>query len=170
VSSAGAALVAIGFYMASRPSIYVASSFWTSSPTWFAIRVGILMVGLGAMYGASRAVSNTTARNNQGCEDTTSQPRNPLETLGRNSLFVYWIHVELVYGYASWLWRGALPLWGTAVAFAAFSWLMYGAVLWRDRLLQDTATWRRITCTSVAATVASDFSRTVRRARHEEAP
>ena len=29
--------------------------------------------------------------------------------LGRHSLFVYWIHVELVYGYASWLWRGRLP-------------------------------------------------------------
>ena len=42
----GAVLIAIGFAAAARPSIYTASSFWTSSPTWFAIRVGILMVAL----------------------------------------------------------------------------------------------------------------------------
>ena len=33
-----------------------------------------------------------------------------LERFGRRSLFVYWIHVELVYGYATW------PLRGTAAA------------------------------------------------------
>jgi len=42
----GAVLIAFGFYMSGRPSIYRASSFWTSSPTWFAIRVGILMVAV----------------------------------------------------------------------------------------------------------------------------
>jgi hypothetical protein len=31
----GAVLIAFGFYMAGRPSIYRVSSFWTSSPTWF---------------------------------------------------------------------------------------------------------------------------------------
>src|SRR4029453_8328937 len=36
----GAVLIAFGFYMSGRPSIYRVSSFWTSSPTWFAIRVG----------------------------------------------------------------------------------------------------------------------------------
>jgi hypothetical protein len=50
-------------------------------------------------------------------------------------LFVYWIHVELVYGYASWLWRGRLPLWGTGLACVAFSVLMYRAVLLRDWLV-----------------------------------
>ena len=34
----------------------------------------------------------------------------PLATLGRASLFIYWIHVELVYGYASWFWRRRLPV------------------------------------------------------------
>src|SRR5207237_310490 len=52
-----------------------------------------------------------------------------LARLGRHSLFVYWIHVELVYGYASWLWRGRLPLWGTLAAYAAFSMLVYAAVV-----------------------------------------
>ena len=52
-----------------------------------------------------------------------------LERFGRRSLFVYWIHVELVYGYATWPLRGRLPLWGVGLAYAAFTALMYGAVV-----------------------------------------
>jgi hypothetical protein len=62
-----------------------------------------------------------------------------LERLGRSSLFVYWIHVELVYGYASWLWRGRLPLWGTAIAFGLFTLLIDRAVLARDGTVES---WR----------------------------
>jgi len=118
---AGAALVALGFVTAARPSIYAASSFWTSSPTWFAIRLGVMMVALAGLYATVRL--------------THVAPRAaPFARLGRSSLFIYWIHVELVYGYASWLWRGRLPLWGTALAFATFSTLMYGVLVLRDRL------------------------------------
>ena len=63
----------------------------------------------------------------------------PIARLGRTSLFVYWIHVELVYGYASWWWRGRLPVWATLAGFAAFSVLMYGAVVLKDRA---TIAWR----------------------------
>ena len=63
----------------------------------------------------------------------------PLARLGRNSLFIYWIHVELVYGYASWGWRHRLPLWGSAIAFVLFSVLMYRAIGWRDTLVRK---WR----------------------------
>jgi uncharacterized membrane protein len=117
----GAALVAGGFYAATRPSIYQHASFWTSSPTYFAIRVGVMMVTLSVVYAAARAAAHRGIA------------LRPLERLGRSSLFVYWIHVELVYGYASWFWRGRLPLWATAIAYAAFSALMYRAVVLRDR-------------------------------------
>jgi hypothetical protein len=63
----------------------------------------------------------------------------PLARLGRSSLFIYWIHVELVYGYASWGWRHRLPLWGTAIAFILFCMLMYRAIGWRDLLVDK---WR----------------------------
>ena len=62
-----------------------------------------------------------------------------LSRMGRASLFIYWIHVELVYGYASWLWRRRLPLWGAAFGFIAFSVLMYAAIVLRDRL---AGAWR----------------------------
>jgi uncharacterized membrane protein len=125
LSITGAALIVIGFLTAAQPTIYHASadhapSFWTSSPTWYAIRVGVLMVALGAIYGLASLAErvNITLR--------------PLTLIGQHSLFVYWIHVELVYGYASRWWLGRLPLWGTAAACAVFSVLMYGAVLlWR---------------------------------------
>ena len=62
--------------------------------------------------------------------------------MGRASLFVYWIHVELVYGYASWLWRGQLPFWGAVLAFIAFSVVMYGAIGLRDWVV-ETAVRKR---------------------------
>ncbi len=127
IAVVGVALIALGFVTAARPSIYGASSFWTSSPTWFSIRVGVLMVALAFIYAGVEA-----ARRVRPAVDV-------LARIGRSSLFIYWIHVELVYGYASWLWRGRLPLWGTLTGWAAFSTLMYGAVVLRDRV---TAAWR----------------------------
>ena len=119
---AGAALVAVGFIGATRPSPYASSSFWTSSPAWFAIRLGVLMMALPAISAAANLALLA-----------------PIARLGRTSLFVYWIHVELVYGYASWWWRGRLPVWATLAGFAAFSVLMYGAVVLKDRA---TIAWR----------------------------
>ena len=130
---AGAALMAIGFVTAMRPSIYPSSSFWTSSPTWFAIRVGVVALALPAAY---VAVAASVAGFGG---EAARRVLEALARMGRNSLFVYWIHVELVYGYASWLWRGRLPLWGTLLAFGAFSTLMYAAIVLRDRV---TTAWR----------------------------
>jgi uncharacterized membrane protein len=139
IGVAGAALILLGFYTAARPAIYAASSFWTSSPTWFAIRVGILMLALSWLYGLGQLV---------GPPDPAGSPQvnglfravarswqAPLERLGRHSLFIYWIHVELVYGYSSWLWRHRLPLWGTAIAYVLFCALLYRAIGWRDRFV-----------------------------------
>ncbi len=127
----GAALIALGFVTAARPSIYSSSSFWTSSPTWFAIRLGILMVALTAIYFVEASVAALKRRGTHVAQGL-SPAIDPLAKLGRSSLFVYWIHVELVYGYASWMWRHRLPLWGTAIAYVAFCYVMYRAIGWRD--------------------------------------
>jgi uncharacterized membrane protein len=124
LAAAGSALIVLGSCAASLPTIYRSSSFWTTSPTFFVIRVGLMMAGLAAIYGLSRLT------------DRLPTVLRPLEKLGRNSLFVYWIHVELVYGYASWPIHGRLPLWGTAVAYVAFCALLYGAVLARHRVVE----------------------------------
>jgi uncharacterized membrane protein len=118
---AGLAIAGLGLITATRPSIYTASTFWTSSPTWFAIRVGIVMMTVAALGGVQ---STRTAHR-------LAPGLTVLERLGQASLFVYWIHVELVYGYASWLWRRRLPVWLTVCAFCVFSALMYATVLAR---------------------------------------
>jgi uncharacterized membrane protein len=130
---AGAVLVALGFYTAGRPSIYQTSSFWTSSPTWFAIRVGILTVSLPVIYALAALAERSGIR------------LRPLGRLGQHSLFVYWIHVELVYGYSSWLWRQRLPLWGTAIAYVLFCVLIYRAIGWRDRIVGGWRSGRGVT-------------------------
>lgn len=121
----GLFLVWLGLYTASKPSLYLASSFWTSSPTFFAIRAGLLLILLAVLYGAAEM----------------GAARVPvfgwLQTLGRNSLFIYWIHVELVYGYATWPLRGALPLWGTALAFVFFAGAMYAAIGLGHRIVEQ---------------------------------
>jgi uncharacterized membrane protein len=122
-AAVGTGLIVLGLYAASLPTIYQSSSFWTSSPTYFAIRVGVMMLALAAIYAVSAAA------------DRAHITLDPLEKLGRSSLFVYWIHVELVYGYAAWPIRHRLALWQAAAAYAIFCTLMYGAVLARDRMV-----------------------------------
>ena len=143
LTAAGVLLIAGGFLAAAQPSIYRSASFWTSSPTWFAIRVGVVMLALTAFFGVERITRQITqARNPTGLVRVlVSSWQNPLARMGRASLFIYWIHVELVYGYASWLWRGELPFWAAIVAYMAFCVLMYAAIGWRDRVV---ANWRRI--------------------------
>ena len=138
IAVVGAALIALGLYTAARPSIYAAASFWTSSPTWFAIRAGIVMLALALMYGLEQLVGSherSDTRNIGGLRALGCSWQKPLERLGQHSLFIYWIHVELVYGYSSWLWRQRLPLWGTAIGYVLFCVLMYRAIGWRDRFV-----------------------------------
>ena len=129
IGAAGVLLIAGGFYLASRPSLYADSSFWTTSPAYFAIRAGVLMTTMAVLFWAGEIVAAPVAGLRM------------LAQFGRSSLFVYWIHVELVYGYATWAIHRRLPLWGTAVAYVLFTGLMYGAVVLRDRLADRW--WRR---------------------------
>jgi uncharacterized membrane protein len=94
---AAAALVGIvGGYAASfLPSIYANAQFWTSSPAFFFIRLGIVVAVVPVAWLAGLAWG-------------------PLVTLGRSSLFVYWIHVEMVYGSLALPLKRSLP-WGSAV-------------------------------------------------------
>ena len=91
---------------------------------WFAIRTGILMLALASIYAVAQA-----------CGRGGIELRR-LERFGRCSLFVYWIHVELVYGYLTWPLHRRLPVWGTFLAYALFCVLMYRAVVLRDRIVE----------------------------------
>jgi uncharacterized membrane protein len=132
LSLAGLGLVVLGLFTARRPSIYAVSDFWTSSPTYFAVRVGILMLALGVLF----AFDRVGALKPRAAFDAVF---GVLERFGRNSLFIYWIHVELVYGYTTWVIHRRLPLWGTATAYMVFCSVMFAAILLRDRIVDR---WR----------------------------
>lgn len=123
LAGAGLVLVVISLLAATRPTIYANSSFWTSSPTYFGLRVGLLMWLLGAFA----AAAPTAAR--------WPHAARVLQRFGRSSLFVYWIHVELVYGYATIWIHHQLPLWASTLAFVPFSALMLAAIALRDRVV-----------------------------------
>jgi uncharacterized membrane protein len=108
---AGAALA--GSYL---PTVYKESYFWTSSPSFFFIRIGLLIAVIAASY--VWALRPTAAR------------FSPLQQFGRTSLFVYWIHVELVYGFISTPLHKNLSLVQWFIAYTLFTALMFRASIW----------------------------------------
>lgn len=126
-----------------RPSIYPVSNFWTSSPTFFFIRLGICT----AMVPIAKAVDgfHTLVRSWLGDRLQPGVPGLVLTTLGRSSLFVYWIHVEMVYGGMGRPFKRNLTLEGSLAATALLCGLLYVITKWKDRKMQGvelTGVWR----------------------------
>lgn len=122
---AGAILIAVGWFGSLLPSPYANSYFWTSSPAFFALRIGILTLALPlAFLWAHRPTAHHTS---------------PLQQFGRTSLFVYWIHVEMVYGVLSAPLHRALTLRQWMIAYVLFvAFLLVLSVL-KTRLLGPRA-------------------------------
>jgi uncharacterized membrane protein len=121
---ASGALLAAGAYGVSfLPSPYAHSDFWGGSPAHFALRTGILTLAVPIAYAWDRLVVRGSW--------------SPIGQLGRSSLFIYWIHVEMVYGLISLRLHKTLThqqAWGAYAAFAIFMLLCSTAkervVLW----------------------------------------
>lgn len=117
----GAALAIGGGYAASfLPSIYANANFWTSSPTFFFIRLGIVVMTIPVAW-------------------LLALRWEPLVTLGRSSLFVYWIHVEMVYGGVAILLKRRLPWEASVLSAIALCGLLYLLVHLKDRLVARRA-------------------------------
>ncbi len=63
----------------------------------------------------------------------------PLEELGKSSLFVYWIHVEMVYGFFSRPVRRALSVEQAVAAYALFMLFLLGLLHLKNRLVEARA-------------------------------
>lgn len=129
----GAGLAAASYSLSFRPSPFPNSYFWTTSPAYFFLRVGIMM----AAFGAAWIWSETIWRGRW----------QPFVLLGQTSLFVYWVHVELVYGYFTKPIYHRLPLWGSCIGVVLLTTLMYyvarNARAWVERKRASRATdWR----------------------------
>jgi uncharacterized membrane protein len=124
----GGLLLAFVAYEASfLPALDPRSRFWTTSASFFFMRLGLMLAALGLAYLWERRPS---LRLRSGA--APGKGWSPLQVLGRSSLFIYWIHVEMVYGLVSLPLHGTLPLGGAWVALGVFSVLMLGAAVGKD--------------------------------------
>jgi uncharacterized membrane protein len=109
-SALGASIAASAYFLSFQPSPFPASSFWTSSPAFFFLRCGILLLIVVASFLWDRR--------------PWRKHWSPLLQFGRTSLFVYWIHVEMVYGVISAPWHRSLSFGQAVTAFVALACLL----------------------------------------------
>jgi uncharacterized membrane protein len=117
-----AAAYQASYFPSALPSWYPSTNFWTTSASFFFLRVGLLIAAVGAAwFWESRPLA--------------ADKPSPLRQLGRSSLFVYWIHVELVYGFFSIGLRKSTSWAGTWIAYAVFVVLMLACTIAKDRVV-----------------------------------
>jgi uncharacterized membrane protein len=140
-------LLAMGGYAASfLPPIYPQTSFWTSSPTFFFVRLGIViaLVPLAYLINADRkgprriAMLSRDAALPRGATVPDEGRRGPLRSamreFGRSSLFVYWIHVEMAYGSFSAPLHRRLPFEWAMAGWVLLTLVLFGLVKLKQRL------------------------------------
>jgi uncharacterized membrane protein len=120
------AIVSLSYAAGFLPSLYPRSDFWTSSPAFFFLRVGVLLLVLPLAYLWEHAPW-------RGAVSGWS----PVQELGRASLFVYWIHVEMVYGFPSRPLRRALSLEEAALAAILLTAFLLTLVMLKNRLVES---------------------------------
>ena len=109
----GTAMWVASYGRSLTPGLFDDSAVWVGSPTFFFLRLGVLLVLVPAAWMAGRA--------------------RWLQEFGRSSLFVYWIHVEMVYGLVSFPLHRALPLVWSWIGLGLFTVLIYRIVLVKNR-------------------------------------
>jgi uncharacterized membrane protein len=111
----GAALWIGSLIAAHGPALFGPTDFWRTAPSFFFMRIGVLVAGIAACYlweARPRLLG--------------AQPFSPMRQFGVTSLFIYWIHVEMAYGGLSRPIKGQLPLPWSLLAFLLFLGAMLG--------------------------------------------
>ena len=132
---AGALLFALGQWFDARPTqLYAVYDFWHTSPNFFLMRTGVL---LGIVFGAYAW-----------CRWGAAQKGfSPVIEMGRTSLFVYWAHIEFVYGRFSILGKRQQSIpsatGGILIIFTAMVLLATIRNRMKGRGLRSLAFWRR---------------------------
>jgi len=111
LGAAGLGFIALSRWLDSQPRrLYAVYDYWHTSPEFFLIRVGMLLVILTASYAWCRWVIG---------ERRAGWAFSPLIQLGQASLLVYWVHIEFVYGRVSILRKHAQNIWGASLGLVA---------------------------------------------------
>ena len=116
--------MSLGAYLATYlPPIYPDTTYWTGSPTFFFVRLGVLITAIPFAYGWNAIFRGWS----------------PLREFGVNSLFVYWVHVEMVYGVATLWLHKTLTFEQAVLCYIAFCVFLFGLVKLKDRILRSFA-------------------------------
>ena len=106
---AGSLLIEFARWLEAQPrQLYSTKDYWHTSPSFFLIRVGMLLVILTASYAWCRWGAGQWGFS-------------PLILLGQASLLVYWVHIEFVYGRVSILPKHAMKIGGASAGLLIIS-------------------------------------------------
>ena len=119
---AGCVLIQFARWLDAQPrQLYAVNDYWHTSPSFFLIRVGMLLVILTA--------SDAWCRWGAG-----QWGFSPVILLGQASLLVYWVHIEFVYGRVSILPKHAMGIGGASAGLLVISLAMLGLAYIRTRM------------------------------------
>jgi uncharacterized membrane protein len=116
LAAGGAALLGVGAVGTTLPAAAATSDFWTTSLSLVLMRTGAITLMLPLAWLWMRR--------------PTAAHWSPMVLLGRTSLFVYWVHVELAYGVLSGPIHHTMALPAAVVAYAALVAVMTAAAAW----------------------------------------
>jgi uncharacterized membrane protein len=119
IAPAGLMFILLGKFLDSRQvSIYPVYDFWHTSPNFFLIRLGFLLLFMAVAYSWWRWGLGQWGFS-------------PLIQLGNTSLLVYWVHIEFVYGRFSILPHRSQSVRGATIGLVAISLAMLALSLVR---------------------------------------
>ena len=133
-AGAGVAITALGFLLdAHAPSVYPVYDFWHTSPNFFLVRCGLVLLILAGSLAWCRWGAATIGFS-------------PMMLLGRASLLVYWVHIEFVYGRFSILRKHSQSIpeatFGLLVVFLSMLGLAWLRINWKSVSLGGFSTTR----------------------------
>lgn len=117
----GLLLVGLAKWLDGRPQIYPVYDFWRTSPNFFLMRVGMLLMILFAAYVWCRWGAGGWGFS-------------PLMQLGQTSLLVYWVHIEFVYGRVSILKKHGMTVGGATLGLLIIFLFMLAVSMVRTRM------------------------------------
>jgi uncharacterized membrane protein len=125
----GAILIGIATWLdRSRWQLYSVYDFWHTSPNFFLIRVGLLLLIALASFAWCRW-------------GLGERGFSPLIQLGQTSLLVYWVHIEFVYGRVSIRTKGGQTIAGATLGLAEIFLAMLLVSIIRTKLKGRSFAW-----------------------------
>jgi len=151
----GGVLIEFARWLDAQPrQFYAVQDYWHTSPSFWLIRVGMLLVIVCAGYAWCRWVIGWVSEKwPVGKWNTGPSAFSPLIQLGQASLLVYWVHIEFVYGRVSILPKRRMGIAGASVGLLVITLAMLALAYARSRMkgrAAEVMAWLRPTASKAS--------------------